>query len=138
MKKNKKLISILVACIMFCTTSITCIAATTCPANHKYREIITEYCGYVCDKYKCGKKWEMHEYCKTCDELLDHYYEIESGDHSFELRQATCDGINQTWYYRCTKGGYTITENKPCPIGPHSGSCTALPLGNITNNPELS
>lgn len=49
--------------------------------------------------------------------------------HNNSIYQATCNGIKRTFYFKCTKCGYTHSEINSCPGADHTGKpCAYLPV----------
>lgn len=78
----------------------------------------------------CTKQFYNGYKCNSCGQIT---YRTEwastSSAHISNLYHATCNGTTQTWYYWCLCCQYTLgTSPFTCPGGPHSGSCSWLPI----------
>lgn len=131
MSKSKKIISFFLAIIFVLCSNVTTFA-TDCDHSN-YRKVYKDLVSSTCDEFLCNEVWLCREICLECYYQFEPYYDINNRGHNFNFYKATCDGTTQTWYYRCTHGGYEKRTYKTCRLGPHTGSCAALPLSFISH-----
>lgn len=79
----------------------------------------------------CSRRIAYVTSCTKCGAFLDDASYTEKfpvTPHNNRVYQATCNGVTQIWYNRCSNCNYTSTENKPCPAAPHKNGCNFLPV----------
>lgn len=125
MFQYKKIISLFLVIVLVLSSSF---AAFAHDCDHSTIKITKVFVKTICNETRCDDIWNCVEKCVLCQRTLGQYQDTDYLAHDYVLYKATCNGTMQTWYYRCSRGGYVKTENEPCRNGPHSGNCVALPL----------
>lgn len=127
LKKGWRAAALLLCCVAFMGMhGVTALAACS-HANWGSRAVY--YPAEPHNATQCKKKYFIYAVCNVCGDevLVDTGYKYIS--HNFKTSSVTCNGKHQTIRSVCTYCGYSKTEMKLCPAGPHAnGSCPALPL----------
>lgn len=133
----KKTVSLLIALVMMVALAVPAFAEESTPAEpyavckHIYgpRKVAVIGWEYV-DSQHCQEVLQYSQTCTKCGYIQTYSGRGDTLMHDRTLYRATCDGYEQTWYYRCDRCGHSGDyEHRRCPGARHSpGSCRWLPI----------
>ena len=136
-KATRKLISILLLCVLLLSIALPALAApyedeiapqVSC-SHENYTTMGSRNLGETyynttshADKIQVSKK------CHLCYYTFYEYYYVNFEAHTNRYSSSKCNGTVQSWYYHCTVCNHsTVIEKHDCPGAPHGSTCLWLP-----------
>lgn len=123
----RKIIVVIISLMLVLTLSISAFAA--CPYCEKviFDHEPIEGGWEAVDDEEHGATFRFEYYCDVCGNT-ESGHEYITRPHRMTLTNATCNGIKQTHYYKCTLCNYKYEETINCPDRDHSDGCNMLPM----------